>query len=126
MDIEPLQFGQLSPEQKAMLHNQRGQAWQYESEREWHTYVVELAHVCGWRTYHTHDSRRSNPGWPDLAIWKPPQFMLVELKTNKGKLSRTQQMVLAELHACHVEVHVWRPVDEHNVRARLKDVKHRG
>jgi len=33
-------------------------------EKEFMASVVELATVLGWRSYHTHDSRRSAPGSP--------------------------------------------------------------
>jgi hypothetical protein len=30
--------------------------------------IMDLARYNGWRVYHTHDSRRSEPGFPDLVI----------------------------------------------------------
>ena len=38
------------------------------TEREWQAQVVSAAQALGWTTYHTHDSRRSNKGWPDLVL----------------------------------------------------------
>jgi hypothetical protein len=99
--------------------------WQYENEREWQRYVVQLARSRGWSVFHVPDSRRTTPGWPDLALLRAPDFLLVELKTNNGRLSRNQQTTIDALEACHVEVHVWRPQDEDAVRERLARPKPR-
>lgn len=48
--------------------------------------------------YHTHDSRRSEGGFPDSVIvrdpagWARPWLLLVELKSEKGKPSPGQSM----------------------------------
>jgi hypothetical protein len=97
-----------------------GTRWQYENEREWHRYVVQLAHVCGWSVFQCTDSRRTTPGWPDLALIRVPDFMLVELKSNTGRVTHVQERVLGDLARCHIETYVWRPCDEVAVRARLK------
>lgn len=96
------------------------QGWQYDNEREWHRYVVQLAHVCGWSVFQCSDSRRTTPGWPDLALVRVPSFMLVELKSNTGRVTAIQQHAIADLQGCGLEVHVWRPEDEALVRQRLK------
>ena|SRR5215813_5299012 len=93
--------------------------WQYDSEREWQRIVVEYANKYGWSVFHHQDSRRTTPGWPDLAMFRVPDFMLVELKTDTGKVSRHQRSVLEALEQCGVEVHVWRPLDEPEVMHRL-------
>ena len=33
-------------------------------EADFQATVIELAELQGWRVYHTHDSRRSQPGLP--------------------------------------------------------------
>ena len=113
MTIEPKRFTDLTPQQQS-------QRWHYSNEREWHQMVTETARLCGWQVFHWRDSRFTTAGWPDLALLKPPQFMLAELKTDDGRLTRQQKTVLAGLHASGIEVHVWRPADEREVRARLK------
>jgi hypothetical protein len=120
--IEPKRFTDLTPQQQASqvrAVRQESQRWQYASESEWQRMVTEIAHTCGWSVFHWQDSRRTTPGWPDLALIQAPQFMLVELKTDEGRLSRHQKNVLSALHECGLEVHVWRPSDERDVRARL-------
>lgn len=82
--------------------------------------VVELAEFCGWRVYHTYDSRRSHPGWPDLVLVRPPELIIAELKTDKGRVTRAQQDWLDDLAACEVETVVWRPRDFGAIHQRLK------
>ncbi len=79
------------------------------SERDFQATVMELATLLGWRCYHVPDSRRCEAGWPDLALWRPPRFLLAELKTERGRVSLIQQRTLAELRDCGLEVHLWRP-----------------
>jgi hypothetical protein len=75
--------------------------------------VRQLARLCGWRCYHTHDSRRSEPGFPDLVLVHAGHSRLVfaELKTESGRLSAKQRAWLADLTAVGAEAHVWRPAD---------------
>ena len=79
------------------------------TEKEFQAQVVELAGLLGWQCYHTFDSRHSAPGWPDLALWRPGRFMLVELKTESGRLTPVQAGTIMELKSAGVDVRVWRP-----------------
>jgi hypothetical protein len=93
------------------------------SEEEWQGIVLKLAGLYGWAlTYHTHDSTRSNPGWPDLVLHRPPgELLIVELKTDTGRVSKAQQTWLAALACSGVETAVWRPRDlDSVVHPRLK------
>ena len=38
------------------------------TEKDFQAQIVELIGVLGGMVYHTHDSRRSAPGYPDLTI----------------------------------------------------------
>lgn len=89
-------------------------------ENKWQEQVVQLAQLYRWLVYHTYDSRRSNPGWPDLVLCRPPELLVVELKTDTGRLSVAQRDWLDALTACGVETHVWRPYDFDAVHDRLK------
>lgn len=62
--------------------------------------VVRLATDRGWRVYHTHDSRRSDPGFPDLVLVRPPRVLFVELKAGRRRLSDDQVAWLELLEAC--------------------------
>lgn len=98
-----------------------------QSERQFQTAVVEYAEHLRWLAYHTFDSRRSKPGFPDLVLLRPPRLIIAELKTEKGRVKPDQREWLdglAEIATdaiylgpdgvCPirpVEVHVWRPSD---------------
>lgn len=82
------------------------------SEKTFQQQVLDLAKLTGWRTYHVHDSRRSNPGFPDLVLVRRGRMVFAELKTRKGRVSREQQAWLDDLRACPTaEVFLWRPDD---------------
>ncbi len=89
------------------------------SERAWQDLVIQYARLHGWWVYHPHDSRRSEPGWPDLVLVRPPDAIFAELKTSTGRITAVQRQVLDQLHHCGLEIHVWRPADEREVFSRL-------
>lgn len=64
--------------------------------------ILQAAELYGWWTYHTHDSRRSTAGFPDLVLVKPPRVLFLEVKSERGRLSREQAEVLAMLQECEV------------------------
>jgi hypothetical protein len=64
---------------------------------------------------------RSERGWPDLALVRPPRLVLAELKTDKGMTTPAQDEWLALLGACHgIEVYQWRPADFNDVVELLR------
>jgi len=88
------------------------------TERAWQAKVVELARWLGWAAYHTHDSRRSEPGFPDLVLVRGDRLLFVELKSARGRITPAQQAWLDRLAPC-AEVHVWRPDDWPSVQRCL-------
>ena len=99
---------------------------EHQTERDFQKQVVALANLAGWRTYHTHDSRRSNPGFPDLVLVHRSQGRLIfaELKAQKGKLRTEQAEWLSDLWQITegrewAEVYVWRPSDWASIEATL-------
>ena len=82
-------------------------------EREFQSQVLALAKQTSWASYHTFDSRRSQPGFPDLVLVKPGRLLFVELKTLRGKLTQEQRAWLSLLanSVTGVEVYEWRPAD---------------
>lgn len=92
------------------------------TEAEFQQQVIDLANVYGW--HHMHVRRtigRKNQwvtgtsvkGWPDLYLWHERQGRQVaaELKSDSGKPTGEQLLVLASLRAAGVEAHLWRPSD---------------
>lgn len=81
------------------------------SEKEWQAQVIELAYTLGYVTYHTYDSRRCEPGLPDLFLLRmaPPRFVVIELKTTRGRISKEQRIWLNGLRAAGIEAFVFRP-----------------
>ena len=82
-------------------------------EAAFQAHVVRLAAVQGWKVFHVYDSRRSQPGYPDLHLWHPGHgaSLFRELKTMKGRLSPDQVRVLESMKAAGIDVSVWRPSD---------------
>jgi hypothetical protein len=80
------------------------------SEKRFQRAVVALAERAGWECYHTFNSKRSQAGWPDLALVRGAVLILAELKTARGALSAPQRKWLAPLRAVPgVRVRLWRP-----------------
>jgi hypothetical protein len=105
------------------------------TEAQWQQQVIDLAKLGGWRSYHTFDSRRSAPGFPDLVLLRPPELVFVEVKAEKGKTTPEQDAWLEDLGVVAqcillsqdslagdeipVQVYVWRPSDFDEVRRVL-------
>ena len=85
------------------------------TEKQLQDAITDLATTFGWKWYHTHDSRRSNPGYPDLHLWhvKSGSFLFIEVKSSSGKVSSEQEIVLSELEDVYGPEHVdvWWPQD---------------
>lgn len=81
------------------------------TEFEFQSMVLEVAKYSGWLTYHTHDSRRSNAGFPDLVLVRGKVVIFAELKREKGRVRPEQkQWILALLNAGEYAV-IWYPSD---------------
>jgi hypothetical protein len=82
------------------------------TEKELMAAIVEAARWLNYWTFHVHDSRRSEPGFPDLVLVnRSTGYTLYrEIKTDKGKLTPTQREVLALLGRRN-DVGVWRVAD---------------
>jgi hypothetical protein len=73
--------------------------------------VREMAVTLGFLVYHTHDSRRSEGGFPDLAIVSHGRLLMRELKRQSGRVTPEQKAWLAALADAGVDAGVWRPAD---------------
>lgn len=79
------------------------------SEAQLDAHVRELCKGLGLLRYHTHDSRRSPSGFPDLVCVGPRGVLFRELKRQRGKVSAEQQEWLDALTATGQNAAVWRP-----------------
>ncbi len=61
------------------------------SEATFQSKVIEWLNFYGWKWFHVHDSRRSNPGWPDISAARGDRLIFMELKAHKGRISKEQQ-----------------------------------
>ena len=109
----------------------------YPTEKDFMDHWASVAEGRGWLVYHTHDSRRSGPGFPDLVLLRDGYLIVAECKMaryvrtpNKGEakgLSLPQVVwldafrllekkvgVLRSLppHRALVQIFVWTPDDE--------------
>jgi len=89
------------------------------TERDWMAKVIEAARWMGWLVYHTHDSRRSEAGFPDLVLVRD-RVVYAELKSERGRLTPQQREWLDALGATGAEAYVWRPTDWDDVLACLR------
>ncbi|WP_424217036.1 VRR-NUC domain-containing protein (plasmid) [Streptomyces sp. BI20] len=84
------------------------------TEEQFRRQVRHLAELRGWTlAYHTHNSRRSDAGWPDEVFGHPAagRTLFVELKTDTGRVRPEQRTWLTHLAACGLEAALWRPRD---------------
>ncbi len=73
--------------------------------------VLEACRVMGLLVYHTHDSRHSEAGFPDLVIVGPGGCLFRELKGDGGKVSPAQQKWVDALVAAGQDAGFWWPDD---------------
>lgn len=92
----------------------------FADEKQFQAAVVREAEKRGWRVYHTHDSRKSRKGYPDITAWRE-RVLFAELKTEDGALTADQANTIEDLRAAGAEVHLWRPDDWPAILATLAE-----
>ena len=80
-------------------------------ERDFQAAVCELAKTFGCLVYHTHDSRRSEPGFPDLVIVGRRGVLFRELKIEGGRLTPAQESWIYALQNAQADAMAWYPKD---------------
>lgn len=80
------------------------------TESQFQAQIIQLAKLYGWKIYHTHDSRKSEAGYPDLCMVKGTRLLFAEVKTDIGKMSPAQKEWFQALKAAKVECYLWRPM----------------
>ena len=75
--------------------------------------VVKEAKRCGWLTYHTRNSRKSEAGFPDRVLVRGNRVIFAELKSATGRLTAAQETWREALQAVggNVVYRVWHPAD---------------
>lgn len=81
------------------------------TEAELQADIIALARYMGWLVYHTHDSRRSAKGFPDLCMVRGDRLLFVEIKSAKGKTTPEQDDWLRSLCRTQAEVYLVAPCD---------------
>jgi hypothetical protein len=100
------------------IEEYRGYAERATSERDFQDIVRGFATIMGWGPiYHTHNSQRSDPGFPDLVMLRDDVLLFIELKTQKGKVRTEQEswgQALVQVEGAvpwNVKYRIWRPSD---------------
>jgi len=90
------------------------------TEKQFLGQVRKLARMNGWLEYHTYDSRRSTPGFPDICMVRGRRVVFAELKVGRGRLTGAQRRWLDALERSCCEVYVWFPEDWDSIQLCLR------
>jgi len=83
------------------------------SEKRFQAELVRVLELTGWRVYHTYDSRRSAPGFPDLVCLKGQRLLALEVKSATGRVTPDQRAWLQALSIIPgVSAYVVRPAPD--------------
>lgn len=106
MRFDLADLGRLSPEQQAAVRAQLGieepvveplSERDVREERRFLGRVVGALRTAGWLAFHCHDSRRSEPGLPDVIAVRGSTLLALELKTPDGRVTAEQERWLDAL-----------------------------
>ena len=90
------------------------------SEKAFQARVVALAKLNHWLLYHTHDSRHSVAGFPDLVMVRLGRVVFAELKSQCGEPTEEQERWLQTLRMTgKCEAYLWRPSDYPEIQETL-------
>ena len=89
------------------------------TEKQFQAQVIQVARICHWAVYHTFDSRRSEPGFPDLVLVKD-RVLFRELKTDKGRVSPAQKAWGVKLTDAGADWSIWRPAQLQAIYSELR------
>ena len=84
--------------------------------------VRQTAAYLGWKLqYHTHNSRRSDKGFPDEVFAREgDRVIFVEAKKHSGNPTPDQEVWMRGLAAAGAEVYLWRPGDWNEIEETLR------
>ena len=93
------------------------------SEAEWQAQIVNYARLNSWLVHHNSDSRRSDPGLPDLILVRGDHVIFLEVKSMKGKMREQQEAWMGRLKAAsQVRAAVVRPSDWDTLEEQLRSL----
>lgn len=106
----PLEWEAVARTKGLLSFDGRGSALvpTFRTEAEFQAAVIKLARANGWLAYHTHNSRRSELGFPD-CVFVRERLIVAELKTDTGKLANAQEAWIEGFRRAGVTAFVWRP-----------------
>ena len=78
------------------------------TEKQFQSHLVQYAKNRGWLVYHTYDSRRCEPGFPDLVLVREV-VLYRELKSEKGRVTPAQRKWGDALLTAGQDFKIWRP-----------------
>lgn len=82
------------------------------TEEQFQQQIIDLAKLHGYTlVYHTRDSRRSQPGFPDLVLVGRGRALFRELKTGTGRMTEAQFNWISGMQLAKLNAGVWRPAD---------------
>lgn len=92
------------------------------TERGFQDAVTQCLWLHGYLTYHTHDSRRSQPGFPDIVAVHPKTgyVWVGELKSTTGKVTDAQQEWIDAFQAGGIDADVYWPDHLDIIITRIK------
>lgn len=89
-------------------------------ESSFQAWIVREARCQGWRAFHAFDMRNSAAGFPDLVLVRAERMIVVEVKTDAGRVSDAQREWLGALGLVDgCTAYVWRPRDRHLISGLL-------
>jgi hypothetical protein len=95
-----------------------------QTERAFQAEVVKYAALMRWRVYHTHDSRHSPAGFPDLVLCRArhprPRVVFVELKAERTPVTDDQRAWIEDLRDCGMEAYIFRPSQWEEIEELLR------
>lgn len=93
------------------------------SETQLQQRILDYCRLRGLLVFHDNDSRRNNPGFPDLVIVGSRGVIFAELKAETGRLRPDQETWLLKLRQAGAQAVVWRPSHWDTIVARLDRIR---
>ena len=99
--------------------------WKDKTENVLQATIINIATKAGWEYYHTHNSKNSPEGWPDLVLARMdeegnnPEVIMAELKRIGQQPTPKQLWWLQVLQLAGIEAYLWSPMDLPFIEERL-------